>query len=148
FGGINFIEFLPQDQVIVNPLRVPPAVLNELQSSIVLCFTGQSRVSDEIIRQQIKVAEFGDDSALEGFHQLKRDALEMKRALLAGDIDQLARTMDRSWISKKRTAQFISTPKIDALEAVARANGAKSAKVSGAGGGGYMIFVVDPKDKP
>jgi D-glycero-alpha-D-manno-heptose-7-phosphate kinase len=148
FGGMNFIEFLADDRVIVNPLRVRREILNELESSIVVCFSGQSRASDAIIRDQIKAAERKGGKALEGLHALKQDAYEMKQALLAGDIQGLAEILNRSWASKKATAESVSNPLLDTLYSVARANGARAGKVSGAGGGGFMTFIADPECKP
>jgi len=75
-------------------------------------------------------------------HQLRQDAIDMKRAILLGDIAGVAELLERSWIAKKRTAPGVSSPMIESLEAVARASGAIGAKVSGAGGGGFMMFVV------
>ena len=72
----------------------------------------------------------------------------MKQALLRGDIAELARILDHSWASKKATAASVSNPFIDTLYGVARANGARAGKISGAGGGGFMMFIVDPEDKP
>ena len=148
FGGVNFIEFLSGDRVIVNPLRVDRSTLNELESSIVVCFSGQSRASDSIIRDQIEAAQHEGGKALEGLHALKQDALDMKQALLRGDIHGMAEILDRSWASKKATAESVSNSHIDALYSVARANGARGGKVSGAGGGGFMMFIADPDSKP
>jgi D-glycero-alpha-D-manno-heptose-7-phosphate kinase len=147
FGGVNFIEFLTDDRVIVNPLRVAPSILNELQSSIVVCFSGQSRDSDIIIRDQMNAAA-ANGGALEALHALKRDALDMKQALLRGDIGELARILNHSWENKKATAVSVSNPFIEKLYAVARANGARGGKISGAGGGGFLMFIVDPENKP
>lgn len=142
FGGINFIEFLQGGRVIVNPLRFPAAVMNELESSLVICFSGRSRSSDTIIRQQSERLIAGSADALEAMHQLRHDAVAMKQAVLQGNMDSLAAVLERSWLAKKRTAAAVSTPQIDALEGLARRNGATAAKVSGAGGGGFMMFVV------
>ncbi|MGH7155537.1 MAG: hypothetical protein ACREF3_16540, partial [Acetobacteraceae bacterium] len=142
FGGINFIEFLRGGRVVVNPLRFHRAVLNELESSLVVCFSGQSRTSDSIIRQQAERLGAGSAEALEAMHQLKQDAANMKNAVLLGDMAEFAAILERSWKAKKRTAAAISNEQIDALEALARRNGALAAKVSGAGGGGFMMFVV------
>jgi D-glycero-alpha-D-manno-heptose-7-phosphate kinase len=144
FGGTNFIEFHAADRVIVNPLRVAPWVLNELETSMVICFTGVSRRSEHIIvEQQRRMAEPGG-AALEGLHQLKREALEMKDALLRGEIDRMAEVMNRSWLAKQQTASGISTSRIEMLRDLAFANGATGGKVSGAGGGGFMMFIVPP----
>ena len=142
FGGINYIEFLQGGRVIVNPLRFASAVVNELESSLVVCFSGQSRSSDSIIRQQSERLGAGSAEALEAMHQLRHDAAEMKQAVLQGDVEAFAAILERSWLAKKRTAAAISNPRIEALEAMARANGAIAAKVSGAGGGGFLMFVV------
>lgn len=148
FGGINFMEFLAEDRVIVNPLRVPSMTRNELEASIIICFTGHSRASETIIREQVAAITAVDKlSALDGMHQLKADALEMKLALLHGDISQMGRILDRSWAAKKSTAHSVSTPMIDELWSVAHANGALAGKISGAGGGGFMMFIVDPDER-
>ncbi|MCG7360613.1 GHMP kinase [Roseomonas sp. ACRSG] len=144
FGGANFIEFLAEDRVIVNPLRVPPPVLNELELSLVVCFTGVSRSSERIIEEQQRQLISAGADALASMHQLKADALEMKDALLRGQIDRLAAILNRSWEAKKRTARGISTAGIETLFEAAVAAGAKGGKVSGAGGGGFMMFVVPP----
>jgi D-glycero-alpha-D-manno-heptose-7-phosphate kinase len=149
FGGTNFIEFHAGDRVIVNPLRVAPAVLNELETSMVVCFTGVSRRSEAIIVEQQRGmsehtggAQSGD--VLDSLHQLKGDAMEMKEALLRGQITRMADILNRSWQAKKRTASGISTGRIETLYDLAFANGAIGGKVSGAGGGGFMMFIVPP----
>ena len=149
FGGTNFIEFHAGDRVIVNPLRVAPAVLNELETSMVICFTGVSRRSEAIIVEQQRgmtqdagTTQSGD--VMESLHQLKRDAVEMKEALLRGEIPRMADILNRSWEAKKRTASGISTGRIESLYELAFANGAIGGKVSGAGGSGFMMFIVPP----
>jgi D-glycero-alpha-D-manno-heptose-7-phosphate kinase len=144
FGGINFIEFHAGDRVIVNPLRVSPAVLNELETSMVICFTGVSRSSEAIIVEQQRRMTAPTGSSLESLHRLKADAIEMKEALLRGQIPRMAEILNRSWLAKKETAAGISTGHIEELYALAFANGAVGGKVSGAGGGGFMMFIVPP----
>ena len=147
FGGVNFIEFMRSDRVIVNPLRVARAILNELEASLVLCFTGASRESADIIRQQTASMEQRDAKALDALFALKASALDMKQALLAGDLQRMARTLDESWLSKKKTAGSISNGAMERLLDVGRSAGAKAGKVSGAGGGGFLMFLVDPEDR-
>jgi D-glycero-alpha-D-manno-heptose-7-phosphate kinase len=144
FGGVNFIEFHAGDRVIVNPLRVPAGVLNELEMSLITCFSGVTRRSDEIIAEQQRRMTTGVDPAIEGLHQLKRDALEMKQALLRGEIRHMATLLNQSWEAKKRTAGGISTDTIEQLYQRAFAEGAIGGKISGAGGGGFMMFIVPP----
>jgi D-glycero-alpha-D-manno-heptose-7-phosphate kinase len=147
FGGINFIEFLRDDRAIVNPLRVPKWIWNELESSMVIAFSGQSRHSEQIIRQQQAALSSQRRPAIEALHQLKTDAVEMKRLLLQGSVRGMAEILNRSWESKKATAVGVTNPRIDDLYQVARDKGALAGKVSGAGGGGFMMFLTQPDDR-
>ena len=144
FGGVNFIEFLPDDRVIVNPLRLQSAVNLEIQSSIVVCFTGQSRASHAIIENQVRHISMRDEETMAGLQQLKADAFEMKQAMLIGSLGGVAAILNRSWTAKKATASQISNPEIERLWNVALANGAMGGKVSGAGGGGFLMFLSEP----
>jgi D-glycero-alpha-D-manno-heptose-7-phosphate kinase len=145
FGGTNFIEFLANDRVIVNPLRVSDSARNEFESSLVICFSGRSRDATVIIEQQ--TAGIVDHSTIAAMDRLKAEAIEMKRALLASDISAMARILTASWRAKKMTAPGISTDRIDQLYDVAFTNGALAGKVSGAGGGGFVMFIVHPEDR-
>ena len=147
FGGINFIEFLPGDRVIVNPLRVPAPVARELEASLVICSSGISRDLEKIIVEQQRNMTVPTGQALESLHQLKADAAEMKDALLRGQIKRMADVLNRSWASKKRTAAGVSTDHIDHVYEVAMNNGAIGGKISGAGGGGFLMFVVPPESR-
>ncbi len=145
FGGVNFIEFHAADRVIVNPLRVPAGILNELEMSLITCFSGVTRRSDEIISEQQRRMTAAADPAIDSLHQLKADAIEMKQALLRGQIDRMAALLNNSWAAKKRTAGGISTSTLEAFYERAFAEGAIGGKVSGAGGGGFMMFIVPPQ---
>lgn len=147
FGGFNFMEFHAEDRVIVNPLRMKDWVLAELESSLLLYFTGVSRESARIIDEQSRNAATGQATPVEAMHRLKAEAVQMKEALLRGDMARFARTMQAGWEAKKQMAASITNPMIDAVERVAVANGAQATKVSGAGGGGFMMFVCDPADR-
>jgi len=147
FGGTNFIEFLAKDRVIVNPLRVSDSARNELESSLVICFSGRSRDAAVIIEQQTAGIIDQSARALAAMNRLKADAIEMKNALLAGDIPAMAEILSDSWRAKKLTAPGISTDRIDQLYDIALANGALAGKVSGAGGGGFVMFLVHPEDR-
>jgi D-glycero-alpha-D-manno-heptose-7-phosphate kinase len=147
FGGMNFIEFLADDRVIVNPLRIEPAILNELEASLVVCFTGTSRESEHIIRQQTARMEAQDTDAMRALFEMKQGAHDMKQALLAGDIRAMADTLATSWASKKRTASAVSSTPIDTLFEAGLRSGALAGKVSGAGGGGFIMIMVEPEDR-
>jgi D-glycero-alpha-D-manno-heptose-7-phosphate kinase len=147
FGGFNFIEFYKDDRVIVNPLRIRQWLKDELEESLVLFFTGQSRESAKIIDEQIKSTQQDGNKNLEGLHELKESAYRMKEALLKGDIDGMVRELAKGWEAKKKTASVISNPMIEEVYETAIKHGAKAGKISGAGGGGFMMFIVDPLKK-
>ena len=147
FGGINFMEFLPGERVIVNPMRLKRSVIEEIDASLVICFSGQSRASHDIIMQQKSALESGQSSALVAMHQLKEDAIEMKTALQTGDIREAANILDRSWRFKKQTAVGVSNAHVDRLYQAGKGHGALAGKVSGAGGGGFIMFLAQPENR-
>jgi len=148
FGGFNFIEFLQGGtNVIVNPLRMRRDHLNEFESSLVICFSGQSRRSAEIIQQQVAGLSTLDETTIAAMHELKEHAVTMKKQLLSGDIRGMAEVLKRSWLSKKRTANSVSNSKVEHLVEVAMDTGAWAGKVSGAGGGGFIMLLTDPEKR-
>ncbi|GLQ95662.1 GHMP family kinase ATP-binding protein [Dyella mobilis] len=147
FGGFNFMEFYAENRVIVNPLRVKDWVWSELEASLVLYFTGVSRASADIIDQQSRNVTSGNQTSIDAMHSLKKEAVQMKECVLRGDLPGLARTLQAGWEAKKNMASSISNPLIEEVERVAFANGAHAAKVSGAGGGGFMMFVCSPEKR-
>ncbi len=144
FGGFNFMEFHANDRVIVNPLRIRTSTLNELQSSLILYYTGVSRDSAKIISEQIRNVTNKSADSVNAMHSLKAEAVQMKEHLLKGDLTAFSRILGRSWEAKKRMATVISNPKIEEVFEIALQAGALSGKVSGAGGGGYIMFMIDP----
>jgi D-glycero-alpha-D-manno-heptose-7-phosphate kinase len=147
FGGFNFMEFLTNDLVIVNPLRVKRWIVDELESSMVLYYTGASRSSAAIIDEQRKNTSSGNTVAIEAMHRIKQSAIDMKMALLKGDITAFAQILGQAWEDKKKMASAITNPMIQEAFDVATAAGAIAGKVSGAGGGGFIMFVVKPTCK-
>ncbi len=147
FGGVNFIEFGPGPGVLVNPLRIAPETAAEFEASLVLFFSGVSRESARIIDEQTRNVSGGARVSVEAMHQLKAQSFQMKQALLRGRIDEVAAILDEGWAQKKRTASTVTTPELDALYDAAKAAGAIGGKVSGAGGGGFMMFMVDPRKR-
>ena len=146
FGGFNFIEFGKNNSVIVNPLRIRRHITNELESSIIMYFSGKSRDSAKIINDQIATVESGG-SSLEAMHLVKASAYKMKELLLKGDIEGMAGELKKSWKAKKSTSESVSNSKIDELERKISQAGALSMKISGAGGGGFMMIFVKPEVK-
>lgn len=144
FGGFNFMEFYENDRVIVNPLRIKNWIINELESSLVLYFTGVSRESAKIIDEQSSNTVNKIQTSLEAMHQLKKDAVNMKEALLRGGIRSFGELLGHSWEAKKKMATAVSNDSINNIYSKAINAGAIGGKVSGAGGGGFMMFIVDP----
>jgi D-glycero-alpha-D-manno-heptose-7-phosphate kinase len=139
FGGFNFIEFY-KEATIVNPLRIPADVLNELHYNLLLCYTGKTRLSAGIIDTQVRNYVQRKEEAVRAMDELKAITIEMKNALLRGQLTEFGALLHDAWENKKKMAQQISNPFIDELYETARKNGALGGKVSGAGGGGYMFF--------
>jgi D-glycero-alpha-D-manno-heptose-7-phosphate kinase len=146
FGGFNFIEFL-NDKIIVNPLRVKRWVTDELEASMLLFYTGTSRSSARIIKDQQNNTISGNKEAIQAMHDIKKSAVYMKEALLKGDINFFAEILGKAWEDKKKMASSISNDSINTIYDTAINAGAMAGKVSGAGGGGFMMFVVDPEKK-
>ena len=118
--------------------------MDELESSIVLFFSGASRESAKIIDEQKKNVALKQEKSIQAMHEVKEDAYAMKEAVLKGDIAMFASLLGKSWEAKKRMADSISNTHIDTVHSAALEAGAYAGKVSGAGGGGFMMFVVDP----
>jgi len=145
FGGFNFMEFYADKRVIVNPLRIKNWIIDELEESMVLYFTGVQRSASLIEKEKSNVMQ--KEKSLNAMHKVKEDATRMKEALLKGDIRNFANILGQSWETKKKVSNAISNSDIDSIYELAMQNGAYSGKVSGAGGGGFMFFMVEPTKK-
>lgn len=140
FGGVNFMEFYANDKVIVNPLRIKPHYLHELEHNLLLYFTSTSRLSSSIIETQSRNVEINNEQSIEAMHHLKEQAQRMKEALLRGKINEIGEILDYGFRHKKQMAQGISNPLMEDMYDTAKKAGATGGKISGAGGGGFMTF--------
>ena len=140
FGGVNYMEFSANDKVIVNPLRIKSKFLHELEHNLVLFYTQTSRLSSEIIQQQADNVNAKKTSSIDAMHHLKEQSILMKEAILQGEIDHIGKILHDGWMHKKQMADGISNASIDAIYDAALQAGATGGKISGAGGGGFMIF--------
>ncbi len=140
FGGVNFMEFFANDKVIVNPLRVKEKWLHELENNLVLFFTETSRLSSSIIEKQRENVTNKNEKSIDAMHNLKDQSQRMKEALLRGEVDKIGDILHDSWQHKKQMADGISNSQIDFIYETAMNAGATGGKISGAGGGGFMIF--------
>jgi len=141
FGGFNFIEFT--DRVIVNPLRIRDEIVHELELSLLLCFTGITRDSARVIDDQTRRASAGASETLVGLRAQKDLAIAMKAALLTGALRDFGAMLGEAWMQKKRLSPLISNARIDELYELALSKGALGGKVTGAGGGGYIVLYCD-----
>src|SRR3989344_7063041 len=146
FGGFNFVEFNSGGKFIVTPLRLDEDVVDEMQASLLLCNIGRTRSSSEVIEKQVKSFEAGiNEKYLE---KMKKFCYQMKDALLTGNLEEFVFLIDESWQEKRKLAEGITNPEIDALYTTARMSGAKAGKVTGAGGGSHMLFYCEHFKKP
>ena len=140
FGGVNFMEFLKNDKVIVNPLRIKEKYLAELSNNLVLYYTETSRLSSVIIENQQKNVRSKNKKSLDAMHKMKEQAVMMKECLLKGNIDEIGKILDFGWKFKKQMAEGVSNKLIDDIYNTAIKSGATGGKISGAGGGGFIFF--------
>jgi D-glycero-alpha-D-manno-heptose-7-phosphate kinase len=140
FGGVNFMEFAA-DQNVILPLRLEPGTLRELEASLVLCWTGKTRDGGAIHRRR---RDAGIDDAGRADAAAAKDlTIEMKKALLRGDLAAFGRLLDAGW-RLKRGGAGVSDAGLDRIYEAARASGAVGGKLLGAGGGGYFLFQAEP----
>jgi D-glycero-alpha-D-manno-heptose-7-phosphate kinase len=144
FGGFNFMEFYADERSVINSLRIKNWIICELEASLLLFYTGVSRDSAKIIADQCNKVKSGSVDAIEAMHGIKHEALVMKECLLKGDFDGIVESMNQGWESKKRSARTVSNPHIEDIYKKAISAGGLAGKVSGAGGGGFMMLFVPP----
>jgi len=147
FGGVNYMEFYDEDKVIVNPLRIKQQYLFELENNLLLYYTSKSRESAKIIQQQADNVTNQKETSIEAMHQLKNQAQMMKEALLKGKLNEIGEILDFGFQQKRKMAAGISNELMDDIYETAKAAGATGGKISGAGGGGFMIFYCPANTK-
>lgn len=140
FGGLNFITFAPDGHTEVEPVNLEPEVMRELQSSLMLFFTGSAHHSWTILQEQERSTRSQSGPAVEALHEVRAFADRVLAVLKAGNLDQFAALLDESWQTKKRISAQISNPRIDHLYDLARSKGALGGKITGAGGGGFLLL--------
>lgn len=140
YGGISFIEF-SGNKTLVNPLKPGSGTLDELEKGLVLVFTGERKKDGtDIIAEQTNSLISGDRSVSAALDSAKQIAIDMRSALKSGDLEGFGNLLDQGWREKKKYGPSITTPFIDSLYSAAKGAGAIGGKITGAGGGGYMVF--------
>ena len=138
-GGVNFMEFFGEE-VKQSRLPLTSDTLHELEKNLVLCYTGKSRLSSNIHQNVVDAYLAGHKETLDALRNLKQIAVEMKNALLKGNLQYLSNLLSDNWDNQKRLHPSVANPQIDSLFELALNNGATGGKASGAGGGGCLIF--------
>lgn len=141
FGGFNFIEF-HRDHTVVNPLRLRRDVENELEYALLLCFTGGTRLSAQIVSKQTQSYREGKPEVVAALDRMKEMTVEMKGLLLRGRLTEFGERLHEAWIEKQKLDPAITSSSIDELYRLARAEGAIGGKILGAGGGGFLLLYV------
>ncbi len=147
FGGLNYISFHPDNTVEVEAIGLEPAVLRELQSNLMLFFTGSAHRSWTILQEQEQATRVPGGATVEALHEVKALAAEMRTSLMAGDLHRFGELMHQGWLAKRRVSGKISTPRIDELYSLALENGALGGKITGAGGGGFLLLYCKPPEQ-
>jgi D-glycero-alpha-D-manno-heptose-7-phosphate kinase len=147
FGGVNFIEF-SRDTTIVNPLRLSPDILNELEYNLLLCNTGGIRLSAGIIEKQVRNYTAGKPDVIAAMEELKQITIAMKNCLLRGKLTDFGDLLHHAWENKKKMAMSITNHRLDEIYEIARRKGVIGGKITGAGGGGHMLLFCPVDRRP
>jgi len=144
FGGLNFMRF-ERDRITVEPLQIKEEAKQRLEEDIMLFFTGRTRQSSHILKSQDESCRDDEGLVIESLHNIKRIALEVKKALEEGDLRRFGELLHESWENKKKLAHGISNERIDSIYNTALQKGAVGGKLTGAGGGGYMMLYCEKR---
>jgi D-glycero-alpha-D-manno-heptose-7-phosphate kinase len=144
FGGINFIQFHSDESVTVEPLDLDSELVRELQANLMLFFTGAAHHSWTILKEQEQSTNKKSGMAVESLHEIRELADTMRGTLKAGNLDEFGALLHKGWEAKKRVSDKISTSHIDEMYGQARVHGATGGKITGAGGGGFLLLYCPP----
>jgi D-glycero-alpha-D-manno-heptose-7-phosphate kinase len=145
FGGLNCFEF-SADGVCATPLEMTAPTIRGLERRLMLFYTGATRQAHEILHEQRAGSQAPAGRTIAALHQIKALGWQIKDALQAGRLDDFGALLDQSWQQKKQLASGVSNPQIDAAYDQARRNGALGGKITGAGGGGFLMLYC-PEDR-
>jgi D-glycero-alpha-D-manno-heptose-7-phosphate kinase len=144
FGGLNWIEFWP-DGTTVTPIHLSLAMRDQLERSLMLFYTGASRDAATILESQSRASSDQNSSVTSHLHGIKGDAFAMREALESGTLHEVGEILHRSWQRKKNLASGVSNERLDRLYQAALDSGAIGGKITGAGGGGFLLLYCEPQ---
>jgi D-glycero-alpha-D-manno-heptose-7-phosphate kinase len=143
FGGVTCFSFQPDGSVEVSPLELPVDAMHDLEERLLMFFTGSSRSADNLLEEQRKRTESGDEAMLEGLREAERIGALTHEALRAGDVQRFGELLHEHWLAKRERSRGISSPDIDRWYELGLGNGAIGGKLIGAGGGGFLLFLAE-----
>lgn len=143
FGGITCFAFQPDGRVRVSPLSIPTSTMHELEERLLMFFTGSSRTADELLGDQRRRTERGDEAMIEALERVEQLGVRIRDALEAGHAARFGELMHEHWLEKRERSPGMSSDDIDRWYEVGRASGAVGGKLTGAGGGGFLLFLAD-----
>ena len=144
FGGLNYFTFDADGSVTAESIKINPSVLAELQGHLMLFFTGTARNSWAILKEQENSTRQGSGSAVDALHEVKVLGAEMRQTLLREKLSRFGELLHQAWMAKRRVSAKISDSRIDELYELARERGAAGGKITGAGGGGFLLLFCEP----
>jgi D-glycero-alpha-D-manno-heptose-7-phosphate kinase len=147
FGGLNYIQFNADESVVVEPLDLEPELIREFESNLMLFFTGAAHHSWTILQEQEQSTRSRSGPTVESLHEIRELADTMRLTLKAGDLDRFGELLHIGWEAKKRVSKKITTSKIDLMYEAARFRGAVGGKITGAGGGGFLLLYCPPANQ-
>jgi D-glycero-alpha-D-manno-heptose-7-phosphate kinase len=145
FGGLNFIIFNTDGRTQVEPIDVSSEILKDLQQSLMLFFTGSAHHSWTILEEQENSTRSHKGAAVTALHEMREQAERMRNLIETGDLRSLGMLLDEAWQAKKKVSEKISNSRIDRLYTLARESGALGGKITGAGGGGFLMLYCEPR---
>ncbi len=140
FGGLTCLTFEKNGDVLVEPLKIPREALDQLESNILLFYTGKQRSASDILSEQDEKSKQDDQEMIQNLHQIKEIGLETRSYLEKGQVDMLGELFHVHWETKRKRSQKMSDSFTDECYEMARKNGATGGKIIGAGGGGFLMF--------
>jgi D-glycero-alpha-D-manno-heptose-7-phosphate kinase len=147
FGGTNFLSFTTKGEVLIEPIELSTSCKNELEFNLILFYNEQKRDSAIIIETQMQNVESNNEDSILATHEIKKEALDLLEQLKSNSLSAIGDILNRSWENKKKMAHGITNQTIDLIHNTAMSAGAKGGKISGAGGGGFILFYVDSTKK-
>jgi len=145
FGGINSYEVEKDGTVRASPLQLSSHTIAELESNLLLFYTGIKRNASDILERQKRDEEKGVRDVIDSMHKIKEIGYQVRDALVCGDLHQFGELLDLHWQTKKNLSSQVSNQRIDQTYNMARLSGALGGKIMGAGGGGFFVFYSEDK---